>query len=261
VRAAGSVPDDGQVVPKFAVEPGPFGLRTLDTVPWWTSSFNYRGQSYQYAMVGSDPSSDQATTIPTYIIPIKFTFSPQSNFGGGNFSDVRDPYTVDPATGTDAVQGTISSPIFQNTAWPHAVGTTQFGDAIMRATFNKTGNSGYHVLLGQPTVLPEVTQAVPANQADVHRISARIDYYWFRTVIQNLTNSLHMPANALPIFVTYNTFLYLFHDPTQCCVSGYHAANLSRRGNGDQQVQTYIYTSWTTRSIFTADLLDVDTLS
>lgn len=29
----------------------------------------------------------------------------------------------------------------------------------------------------------------------------------------------------------------------------------------DQQVQTYIYTSWTTPSIFTADLLDVDTLS
>lgn len=45
----------------------------------------------------------------------------------------------------------------------------------MRAQFNKTGPNGYHVLLGQPPVLPEQTIAVPGNLADVHLISARMD--------------------------------------------------------------------------------------
>jgi hypothetical protein len=248
--ATGSPPDDGQVNPKFAANGGINGFRTLNTIPWWGSSFTFNGQTYPFTMVGTDPSTNGSTTVPTVIIPLKFVFSPKSNLGGGNFSDVRDPLTIDPGTGLNSIQGTVQSPLFQTATYPDGVGTVQFGDAIQRATFNKTGSNGYHVLLGAPTVLPEVTITVPAELADVHRISARIDIGWFSNQINQLMNSLHIANGTLPIFVTYDTLLYLNNDITQCCVVGFHGAKTALRGNGAQGVQTYIYTAFVSPGIF-----------
>jgi hypothetical protein len=260
--AAGTVQDDGHVTPKFTTDGGVNGFRTANTIPYWSSSFSFGGKVYPYTMVGTNPATKATTTVPTIIIPLKFTFSPKSNIGGGNFSDVRDPYTVDPATGLTSVQETLNSPIFQNASYPDNVGTTQFGDAIQRATFNQTGSSSYHVLLGQPTVAPEQTIAVPANLADVHSISARIDIGWFSNQIHQLMNKMHIPATTLPIFVTYNTFLYQNNDISNCCVFGYHGALTSARGNGAQQVQTYIYASWVSPGIFSGGTIqDINGLS
>ena len=246
------IPDDGQVAAKFTAATGAGGFRTTNTIPYWSSSFTFKGTTFPFSMVGTNPSTtDTTTTIPTVLIPLKFNFSPKSNLGGGNFSDVRDPFTVDPATGLTSVQATLASPIFQTAAYPDGVGTAQFGDAIQRATFDKTAGSNYHVVLGAPTILPEVTFDVPANLADVHRISARIDIGWFSDRLHELLGSLHIDPHTMPIFATYNTLLYLNNNPADCCVLGFHGADTPQcrffcnvNGNGAQPVQTFIYEAW-----------------
>lgn len=249
--ASGTIPDDGQVMGKFTTDGGTNGFRTTNTIPYWSSSFTFNGATFPFSMVGTNPSTDSSTTIPTVLIPLKFVFSPKSNLGGGNFSDVRDPFTVDPATGLTSVQATLDSPIFQTATYPDGVGNVQFGDAIQRATFNKTGSNGYHVLLATPTILPEVTFDVPANLADVHAISARIDIGWFSDRLNELMNKLHLDPTVLPIFATFNTLLYLNNNPAECCVLGFHGAFTPQcptfcnvNGNGAQPVQTFIYESW-----------------
>ena len=250
--ASGPIPDDGQVVAKFTAATGAGGFRTTNTIPYWSSSFTFQGTTYPFSMVGTSPvGADASTTVPTVLIPLKFTFSPKSNLGGGAFSDVRDPFTVDPTTGLNSVQATLASPIFQSASYPDGVGTVQFGDAIQRATFDKTDGSGYHVLLGTPTILPEVSFDVPANLADVHRISARIDIGWFSNRLHELLGSLHLDPHTLPIFATYNTLLYLNNNPADCCVVGFHGADTPQcrvfcnvNGNGAQPVKTFIYEAW-----------------
>lgn len=250
--ASGPIPDDGQVHAQFSTGAGAGGFRTTNTIPYWSSSFTFNGSTFPFTMVGTSPfTTDATTTVPTVLIPLKFVFSPKSNLGGGNFSDVRDPFTVDHVTGLTSVQATLDSPIFQKAAYPDGVGTVQFGDAIQRATFDKTGGSGYHVLLGTPTILPEATFDVPANLADVHRISARIDIGWFSDRLNELMNSLHLDPHTLPIFATYNTLLYTNNNPAACCVLGFHGAprpqcrvTCAVNGNGAQPVQTFIYESW-----------------
>jgi hypothetical protein len=261
-RTASPSPVDGKVTPMS----GAFGstpqFRTSRTIPYWGSSFVSGGTTYAYTMVGTDPASGGSTTVSTVLVPLKFVFSPASNVAGGNYSDVRDPYTIDPQTGQTTVAETLSSPIFQPARFPDGVGTTQFGDALQRAEFDQTGRSGYHLLLGQPTVLPEITETVPANQAEVHEISGRIDEGWFSNVLDQLTNSLHLSPTTVPIFLTYNVLLWQNNDRSNCCLFGFHTTYDTRNGNGDQQVQTSLWASWVTPGIFSTDVdLDVSGLS
>jgi hypothetical protein len=151
-------------------------------------------------MVGTNPAAGSATsTISTEIIPLSFTFS--------------NGVTLD---GTTKVAPTIASPIFQSAAF--VSGNTQYGDAIQRAEFwnyVSTTSPAYHVFLGQPTVLPTVMISVPQNQG-VEFTGSRsgrpiglISISWFSAQLKNLLGSLHISAQTLPIFLTYNTFLYI----------------------------------------------------
>ena len=140
-----------------------------NTIPHWSDSFTYNGLVYTYTMVGTDPRQGSATTvIPTVLIPLRFVFA------DGNVFDA----TTDVVDGQTPIQGIINSPIFQNydfnnnagiliggeSAGLVRVGNTQYGDAFQRANFwnsVSTSSPNYHVLLGQPTVLPVQTVNVP----------------------------------------------------------------------------------------------------
>jgi hypothetical protein len=130
----------------------------LTTIPHWSDSFTYQGLVYSYTMVGTDPKRGSATTvIPTVLIPLRFVFA------DGNVFDA----STDLVDGQTSVQGIINSPIFQNYDFVSGgthVGNTQYGDAFQRANFwdsVSTRSPNYHVLLGQPTVLPTQTINVP----------------------------------------------------------------------------------------------------
>jgi hypothetical protein len=106
--------------------------------------------------------------IPTVLIPLRFVFA------DGNVFDA----STDIIDGQTAIQGFVNSPIFQNYNFNNnqgtyffggmaglvKVGNTQYGDAFQRANFwdsVSTRAPNYHVLLGQPTVLPTQTINVP----------------------------------------------------------------------------------------------------
>lgn len=91
---------DGIGTAKFMTEGGGNMSPTADTIPWFGSSFTdpTNGTTYQYSMVGTNPSrGNVSTTIPTVIIPMRFTFDA----------------SADPAfhvlDGTDRVQATLNS--------------------------------------------------------------------------------------------------------------------------------------------------------
>jgi hypothetical protein len=221
---------------------------TSKTVPHWTSSFAYQGVTFPYTMVGTNPaSSNSSTTVDVAIIPFDFVFP-----NGFVLS------------GTSKVGNVLGSPNFQDATYTS--GTTQFGDAVQRAEFwpfVSGASPNWHTLLDStPTVYPTQVIQVPQNQAVLligsvsHRVFALMSYSWFSDRLNEAINSLHIAPTTLPMVLTYNTFLYI-HNLNNCCVLGYHGATQSANGNGNQQIQTYIFASWPDPNIFPPGWADV----
>lgn len=239
-QTSSSPADDGVGVPMFATQRLTTVPRTANTVPHWTSSFTYSGVTYPFTMVGTNPTSGSVTTtVPVVIIPVKFVFA--------------DGRSLD---GTSTLADILASPIFQD--FSYTSGTTQWGDAIMRAEFwpsISTISPGWHVLLGNPTIYPTQIIDVPPGGAvetvgsHSHKFYSLVSYYWLADRVDEIVHKLQIPSTTLPIVHTYNTFGYI-HDPNNCCVLGFHGTFSSREGNGNQAVPTEIWESWTDHGIF-----------
>jgi hypothetical protein len=274
-QAAPAAKGDHIGSPKFEDQPSASGVvsKRAITIPNWTSKFTdpTNGKTYHYTMVGTNPAQgDVTTTVPTVIIPMNFHFRA----------------TGVSLNGSDKVQNTVQSPVFQaadigaaaNASASAPPGppisapgrtvnepsdTTQLGDAIYRAQFDKSG-SAWHVLLGQPSVQPAATIDVPKNQgftvvgSSSHATIGLMSYSWFSSQLQNLINTRKISPKVLPIFLVNNTFLYI-GTTDNCCVLGYHGARSSLNGNGRQQVNTYMFASYTVQGVFSPN--DGDTES
>src|SRR6516165_7113705 len=82
----------------------------------------------------------------------------------------------------------------------------QLEDATMRAQFNKTGSSDYHVIL-HPNIMPAVTINIPLNQGTLLKsgrgvIFADVSIGWWAAKIQNLNTQAD--PTYLPIYLTDN---------------------------------------------------------
>jgi hypothetical protein len=134
----------------------------------------------------------------------------------------------------------------------------QLQDATMRAQFNQTGSSNYHVIL-HPNVLPPVTINVPNNQG-VLLLSGRgvvfadVDIGWWAAQIQNL-NTKAEPTH-LALYLTDNVLLFAGKNVFNCCVIGFHGARPvgngggSSNSNGNAKVQTFAWASWVQPGIY-----------
>jgi hypothetical protein len=277
VSASGSatpiVIDDSQLQATTITVGGASPLATDRTVQHWFGSTldPHNGVTYGYNMVGVDPATNGSATIQADITPVNV------NLGGLTFS------------GSDVLPATLASPQFATNdyastpaatapgspgdpnATPPIPATTkvegpggalsqgdagkslQLQDATMRAQFNKTGSSSFHLLL-HPNVLPAVTINVPSTQGVLivsgrGVVGADINVTWWVTRIQNLISSAD--ATHLPIYLTNQVFLFSGHNPANCCIIGFHGAGLvpgrgagNTHGNGNQEVQTYAWASW-----------------
>ena len=259
-------------------------LADANTVEHWGGSFTdpTNGQSYSFTMVGKAPSTNASSTTPTDIIPVKVVF------------DANNGYSLD---GTGKVAAVEASPIFQNNNYSKVAGYTvdngdgydrasgksgslsqgnsgQLEDATMRSQFNKVG-SGYHVLLGEPTIHPTVTLDVPQDKGSAY-VSRRgivyglVDSYWFSTQMMNIIGANQIDASHLPIVLTDNVMLYNAKTGGDCCTIGYHGAAIpigvgagSTNGNGKQQVQTFVFSAYSTPGLFggTDYIADIHALS
>jgi hypothetical protein len=267
LSAAAGDTGDGIGTAKFKTTGGVANFSaSATTVPYFRSQFTdpTNGVTYAYTMVGTDPSGGAATTtVPVVIIPFSLTFNASA-----------DPafFTLDGSLKTSLV---VNSPIFQSSDVGAAASATasappsfsagrtvtepsditQLADAIYRAEWGKTG-SAYHVLLGQPAILPTQYFTVPKNLGQIavgsrsHAHIGLLDIGWFGDRLHEAINNLHIDPGTVPIILLYNTFLYEGNNPANCCVLGYHGASTSAKGNGKQPVQTFIFASYSDPGIF-----------
>jgi hypothetical protein len=241
--ATGAVAATQPVRPMFKVG---VGLRPNvhrpTALPTWQFTFTYSGKNYSDQFVGTNPTGGASTTIPTYIIPVYLKL--------GKKVDSNPEATL--SNGRTVVANTVDSPIFDaTTTYTQGgvdVGTTQYEDAFQRASLwgNVSSHTGYHVLLGAPTIEALQTIKVPKADGKVEKINfgtgaptvtvVTADINWLDPKLQALLTKLKIPANSLPIFLTTQSYLT---SGGECCIGGYHNYN----GTQAYSMFTYIQTA------------------
>ena len=190
----------------------------------WNGSFSFNGSTFSYNMVGTAPSTGSSTTVAVEIIPVKIVITNRRGV-----LTTYDPSHV-LSNGNTVTANTVASPIFRPipfTAGGVDMGTTQYIDAFQRANFwgEVQSNTGYHVLLGGPTVLSEQTLR-PSSRTGTTGVvfgfnAGLVDINWFDVQLQNLISKLGIQPNTFPIFLTYNVYLT---ENGSCCIGGYHSS-------------------------------------
>jgi hypothetical protein len=187
----------------------------------WNGSFVSAGKTFNFNMVGTAPSTGTSTTVQAFVIPIKLVIGSQT----------FDPQTV-LSNGKTVVNNTIASPVFATgvsfTSGGVSMGSTQYLDAYQRANFWGTvsAHTGYHVLLGGPTIEPEVTLTVPKRSGTTGtpfgHTAAEVDINYFDAQVQAIIKNITaIQPNTLPIIITYDTYLT---QNRSCCIGGYHSS-------------------------------------
>ncbi len=280
---------DSQLQAEFTtIGGGADPLPTTRTIQhWWGSTTNPdNGITYGYNMAGADPYTCSGSacdaTIQADITPIivnvgGMTFDPTASIGGGN--SVVQGVLASPQFATNDYGSTTAATIPSCTynAGPAGIvngvlcggpgGTLSQGDAgnqlqledaTMRAQFNHTGTSNYHLRL-HPNVLNPVTINVPSNQGTLLQsgrgvVFADINISWWSAQIQNLETTAD--PTHLPIYLTDNVLLHIGKDIFNCCVIGYHGTKAAgfRAGygnsNGNTKLQTFAWASWVQPGIY-----------
>jgi hypothetical protein len=263
--------DDSQLQALTAATGGAQPLATEKTITHFfgTLANPNDGVTYGWNMAGVDPSTNSSATIQVDITPINV------NIDGLTFK------------GSDVLAATLASPQFAtndygSTPFATAAGSfpnapfkvrgpggalsqddagnaLQLEDATMRAQFNKTGDSGYHLRLN-PVVQPTLTLDVPNGGGTLLKsgrgvIFASVSIDWWGSRIQNLMQSAD--PTHLPLYLTNNILLHIGPNPLKCCVIGFHGAGEvighglgSVNGNGNQAVQTFSWASWVQPGIY-----------
>jgi len=244
-------------------------LPTTRTIPhWWGSTTDpHNGVTYGYNMAGANPytcsGADCSVTIEADITPVIVRIA-------GRVYD-----------GNDVLAATLASPQFALNDYGTTAAATsgapnltrgaggllsqddtgnalQLQDATMRAQFNKTGASNYHLIL-HPNVLAPVTIDVPQNQGTLLRsgrgvVFADVNIGWWSSQIQNLETQAD--PTHLAIYLTDNVLLYVGKDVLNCCVIGYHGTRAAGYGggstntNGNAKVQTFAWASYVSPGIY-----------
>ena len=224
--SAARAPDTMPAHPRFAVLPAihPEACLPAGGLTTWNFNYAYGGKNYSDTFVGNAPTG-AASTTPVFIIPLKIVLSTGQTF---STSTVQ-------ANGQTALADTTNSPIFQSsidyTEAGADLGTTQYIDAVERESFwpSVLANPGYHVLLGAPTVLPEVTLNVPKSSGKLGtefgvKVALVSINYIDNQILKIIAANPQITANSVPVFVAYNTY----ETQSGCCIGGYHSANGSQ---------------------------------
>jgi len=216
------------------------------SIPHFTGSFSYAGNSYSYTMVGHHPSAHRATIVPTTYIPLSFYFDEFIDQNGNNI-----------AIDTSVLTGEIKhSPLFENAEY--ATGDTQFVDAQMRAEFyplfNRDGDNdrddNFHVLLAPPQTLIPVTIEVPPGSSQVYVLPdgsyfALIDINFIDSQLNTLAQTEPIDVRSIPIFLGRNVVLgdFFTGQPQDCCVGGFHTAFETNQKGNKTSVQTLVFST------------------
>ena len=181
------------------------------TVP----TFEHAAGQGSYTLLGSSPAKGGTTTIPTLLVPLTLSFDSRKTAGK--------PFVMDAAPEVPRI---LHSPIFSPFDFPTG-GTTQYADAMLRATFPHA--DGWHTLLGKPEVKP-VKVAIPAGYGYIltsQRTGRSLAVVDIEFLQKELFKQIPRQEGKLVIGVTYNTTYYTEGDATLCCSWGTHGVDSS----------------------------------
>jgi hypothetical protein len=225
----------------YAVEPSSSQLTQ------WTYKFTYNGTKYTPVIVGTDATkTNTSTTVPVFIIPIKMVYGKTN--GNHTFDPNKDIY---PGTKLTVTQYIAQSPIFVPINFTQGgvnLGTTQYEDAYERGSFWKyvKKNTGYHVLLGTPTILPEQTIKVSPSQGSIQQNpfgNGKVGFYGdgLGLIDPQLQTYIHklkkIQPNTLPLFLVYDVYIGC---GSGCAIGGYHTAITGPPGGQSYSFSTTI---------------------
>jgi len=153
---------------------------------------------------------------------------------------------------TSAAAGFVRSPLFHATNFPTGVG--QYTDVFQRANFHYAVNRyspNYHVLMGQPPILPTITYNVPAASGLVVNANGTklglIDINFIGNVVTEVTAKRQFDPRTLPMLLIGNA-VYYQTTTANCCVIGFHGDEAL----GAYQILTYFIASYVSPGIFGA---------
>jgi hypothetical protein len=216
------------------------------SLPNFTRSFTFGGQTFPYTMVGQQPARNQTTVVPTTYVPMSFFFDEFVDQNGNNI-------VIDTTTITNEIK---HSPLFEKASY--ANGFTQFEDAVMRAEFfplfNKKGDDdvddSFHVLLGHPQTLIPVQIEVPVGssvlfQAPDGALVALIDINFIVSQLNTLLQTEAITVDSIPILLTRNAVYgdFVKQQPVDCCIGGFHSAFETRQVGNKVFVQTFAFST------------------
>lgn len=217
------------------------------SLPNFTRSFTFGGQTFPFTMVGQDPAKRQTNVIPTQYIALSFFFDEFVDQNGNNI--VIDTSVIN--------KSLAASPLFNNAQY--ATGFTQFEDSVMRAEFfplfTKDGDADrddrYHVLLGNPQPLIPVQIEVPFGSSEVFvdnqgTFFALIDFNFLASQLNTLLQTEPVDVKSIPMLITRNAVYGNFFggQPESCCIGGFHSAFESNQVGNKIFVQTFAFATW-----------------
>lgn len=213
----------------------------------WNGSFTDQlGQTVNYTMVGTDPStSNRKTVTPVVLVPVIMVY------GATNGNMTFDPTTTTVFKTRTVVGNSLLSPLFKEAVdyvqGGVDLGKTQYIDAFQRGNFWSlvSGHPRYHTLLGTPLVEPPVTYNVPPGlgmvttnpfgTGNVGTMEVDVFDQQVQTWISQIAD---INPGVLPIFLTYD--IYLTEPGGQVAyIGGYHSAISGQPGG-----QTYAYATY-----------------
>jgi hypothetical protein len=260
---AGTIADQHGWVPRFAImAPKNVDMSKIEelrdankSLPFYTGSVKSQldGNTYNYQIVGADPTKSTATTKLLYV-PIVVRI----HFSDGTVLDPTQPGCNDTVSVQDRF---FKGPNFEKTALKSNginVGKTQINDAFQRSEFwTILKSKNYHLVLtaAKKPIIVDFTApsgsttdtGVCADQKNASHRIGEIDINSYDNEMEALASKYATP-NQVPIVLSYNTF----ETEGGCCVLGYHDAFGTSKG-----VQTYAVGAYNDSGIFSAPIEDI----
>jgi hypothetical protein len=232
------------------------GIGPVSSVPLFDGSFDFHGATFPFAMVGHPPASGRTAHVENVIIPIILVF-PDFVDQNGN------PFVLD---ATHNVPPTVSSPIWDEVGFPN--GTTQYGDAVMRAEFPKAArHHDWHDKLKQPRILKPVVIEVPGDDVNLFflppngSVFAILDDEFWVSQLNTILELEEIDVDEFVIVLTTDMFIAPKADPSNGFALGFHDAIPVAQTASSLSIQTFSWASWVTATALGGQFSDILPLS
>jgi hypothetical protein len=256
----------------------------IDSIKTFSGDFHVNGvgptgvpqNKWLYTIAGARPELGGTTVFDAPIVPVSLDLLDYD----GSVRVVNGHklhYSVEAL-----VKPVLESPVFQAADYTSSDVPTQFSDSVQRAEFYSVMQTDWHTLL-KPALKTARTLSIPrgAYYFALNRdgsccafVLVDIDVFSNRlfppsaadasTPVGAAEHAGDITTKGIATFLFPNTYLYLQHNPNNCCVLGFHTYDFEPgdASNGFREKRYVLnYSSWISPGLFGTGFEDVTALS